>query len=229
MKIAFIVFILLSAGAASNANPGKLSFISSSTSSEVYKLSVIEVQLEEARTFVDIQKVLLLMIEFAMPVVDTCEVPKAADFKALCADISSHAKVTEKSDYYIEYTWERRILFLACVNFGVDDEELIKRKVQTWWNKYKLKCKCDSAAFALQNGHLLKFAISQNMFDVIETLSSTYGCNINFIDPSDGLNIYDYIVSEIIRLKKLGNSANIVRVYEEYRDAIIGLGGKSNK
>lgn len=35
------------------------------------------------------------------------------------------------------------------------------------------------------------------MPEVIETLVSTYDCDINFIDPADGLNLLDYINSEI--------------------------------
>lgn len=154
--------------------------------------------------------------------------PTKSHYKLLCADIGTRTKVNSNEYEYYEYTYEKRILLLACVDVKVDDEETIKKKVQIFWNKYKKNCYCDSVTFGVQNGSILKFALAQNFPQVIETLAD-YGCDINFIDPADGLNLLDYVSGEIARLKKLQNSANTVMVYERYKDGIIGLGGKSNK
>jgi hypothetical protein len=228
MKIGFIFLALLSLGAAANASPGKLPFISSSTSSEVYKMSVIDLQLKEAKTFGDIKKVVLLMNEFVMPVGDSCRPPTINNFKVLCADVASRAKAPQFQDE-IEYNYEYEILRLACVNIGNDSEAITNQKVQKWWNKYKTSCTCDAIGFGLQNGSFLKFALAKNMPDVIETLASIYGCDINFIDPADGLNLLDYLVAEIARLKEQDNSESAVLVYEKYKLSVIGLGGKSSK
>lgn len=151
------------------ANPKSLPLTSNATIPKDYKISVIDVQLEEAKSFGDIRKVVLLINEFIMPKGDSCEVPIASDFKTLCLDVSSRAKTSEKDSKFCEYSYELRIWRLACVNIGIDSEEAIKTKVQKWWNKYKTSCKCDSVAFGLQNGNFLKFALSQNMPEVIET------------------------------------------------------------
>jgi len=158
-----------------------------------------------------------------------CPPPAANDYKALCLDISSRAKVSAKEQAFYEYTYEKRVLQLACINLELDDEETIKNKVQLFWNKYKTNCKCDSVAFGLQNGNILKFALSQNMPSVIETLASSYELDINFIDPADGLNLLDYVNGEIIRLKELINSEGTVKVYENYKAGIIGIGAKPSK
>ena len=155
--------------------------------------------------------------------------PQESDYKLICAHIGVKAKAPLSEIEYYEYAYEKRILQLACVNIGVDNEETIKRKVQIFWNKYKKNFKCDSVDFPIQNGNILKFAISQNMPEVVETLSDTYGLDINFIDPADGLNLLDYINWEIARMKKLINSKGSIRVWEEYKAGVIGLGGKSNK
>ena len=217
--------LFLGLGAAANAKPGKL-FPSQSSA---FQISHIDAKLEQATTYDDLKKILVLMSEFVMLVEDTCKKPTTSDFKRLCLDLSSRAKISDKDKELFTFMYEKRMWDLACVDIGIDSEETAKLKVQKWWNKYKTNCKCDSVAFGLQNGNYLKFALSQNMPEVIETIASSYGGDINFIDPADGLNLLDYIIAEIARLKKLENSTNSVSVYEEYKATVIGLGGKSNK
>lgn len=108
-------------------------------------------------------------------------------------------------------------------------KEIDKAKLKIFWNKHKTLFKCDSVSFGLSNGNLLKFSLSQNMPEVIKTIAAVFELDINFIDPVDGLNLYDFVDSEIAKLKKLQNSASAVAVYENYKAGIIGLGGKSNK
>lgn len=194
------------------------------------KAAVIDNELEQAKSFEELHNVIILMGDIMFKDYgDTCKEPKDIDYEALCLDIGTKTKAPIAEIEYYEYMYEKRILELSCVNVRSDDEETVKRKVQKWWNKYKTKCKCDSLDFGLSNGNLLKFALSQNFPEVIETLSSTYGCDINFIDPVDGLNVLDYISKEISRLKRLINSEFAVKLYEEYKASVIGLGGKSNK
>ena len=112
---------------------------------------------------------------------------------------------------------------------GVDDLETAKIKIQTWWNKYKTKCKCDSLGFNIPNGNLLKFSVSQSLPDVIDTMVSTYGLDINFKDPVDGKNVLDYVNDELIRFKSGGISQESIKIYEDYRASLIKLGAKPSK
>ena len=66
------------------------------------------------------------------------------------------------------------------------------------------------------------------MPEVIETLTY-YGMDINFIDPQDGLNMLDYILSNIATVKKLPNNEGLLKVWEEYKTRVIDVDGKSNK
>jgi len=155
--------------------------------------------------------------------------PQESDYKAICGGIAVRAKSSQNHSYWTEYWYEMKLLQMACFNLDVDDVEIAKKKLQIFWSKYKTSCKCDALDFGLPNGNLLKFALSQHMPDVIETLADTYGLDINFTDPADGLNLLDYIIGEIERLKKLTNSAGSIKVYEDYKARVIGLGGKSNR
>lgn len=157
-----------------------------------------------------------------------CPPPKEIDYKLLCDDIATKAKVIEKESEHYEYVYEKRILQLSCVNVEIDDEETIKRKVQLFWNKYKINCKCDSVSFNVPNGNILKFSTSKNT-DFTENLVLIYDCDINFIDPADNRNLLDYVIDEIEKLKTTGASKSSVQVYERYRDIIISIGGKPSK
>jgi hypothetical protein len=155
--------------------------------------------------------------------------PTKRDAIALAADVGSKAKVPVQENIYYEYTYEKRLLQLAGVDVVVDSEETITKKVKSYWNRYKKRFIGNTVGFGLQNGNLLKFALSQNLPEVVETLASTYECDINFIDPADGLNLLDYINSEITRMKKQNNSEGTVAIYEKYKSGVIGLGGKPSK
>lgn len=193
------------------------------------KITAIDAALSKAKTFEEIKSASYKMYQLIFENFnDTCPQPKKIDYQALCIDIGTKAKSpTDEAEYY-EYSYEGRLLKLACVNIFIDNEETIKSKVQLFWNKYKTQCRCDSITFPVQNGNILKFVLSQNFPDLIDLLAD-YGCDINFIDPADGLNLLDYVMSEIERLRQLQNSENTVMVYEKFKANIIFLGGKSNK
>lgn len=159
----------------------------------------------------------------------TCPAPKAIDYKALCADIGSKAKVPASEAEFYEYTYEKRMWTLSCANPTKDSEEKAKEKIAKMWSKYQKQFKCDSVDFGVQNGNVLKFSLSQNMPGVIETFASTYGLDINFVDPADNMNVLDYVNSEIKRLTQLQNTSGIIAVYEQYKEALIGLGAKTSK
>ena len=193
-----------------------------------HKVSVIDNKLEQAKSFEELHNVLVLIGEIVFKNYgDTCKDPTISDYRALCISIASRAYAEPKYLQLFNYHYEQKLLELSCVNIGVDSEEMIKLKVQKWWNKYKTSCKCDSVSFGLSNGNLLKFALSQNFTEVIDDLASYYKLDINFKDPADGLNLLDYIISEKQRLQKQVNSESAVNVYENYKAIIIGLGGKS--
>lgn len=159
-----------------------------------------------------------------------CPPPKSWDYKVMCSDITTRSKVLfNGQDFFLEYRYEKRLWEIACADPLVDDFETAKKKIQVMWEKYKKQFTCDTLGFNVQNGSFLKFAISSSMPSVIETMASTYELDINFIDPSDGKNLLDYVNGEIERRKNLVNGESAVAVYQRYKNSLILLGAKPSK
>jgi hypothetical protein len=160
---------------------------------------------------------------------DTCQGPSENDFKRLCSDIALRKKVIGTATDTVEYMYEQRLWQLACAKMGVDDEETARNKIQSWWEKYKTKCTCNSLVFRVQDGNILKFSVVQSFPDFTETLVMNYKIDINFIDPADGKNLLDFINDEIYSLEKAGISQQSIEVYRVYRNSLIRLGAKPSK
>ncbi len=203
-----------------------------STTQRYAKISLLDAALNSATTIEEIEAVSYKMYELIVGSFnDTCPPPNKHFYKAICGDIAARNKAPDGERQYYEYNYEKRIWEASCINIGIDDEETILKKLRIFWNKYKTKCTCDSLDFHIPNGNLLKFALSQKMPELIETLADAYGLDINFIDPKDGMNLLDYVLSQISYYEKLpnGDGAGSVKVYEEYKTRIIDLGGKPSK
>jgi hypothetical protein len=160
---------------------------------------------------------------------DTCKEPSVSDYKLLCSEMTAKTKAIGTATDTVEYRYEQIIWKVACAKMGRDDLETAKRKIQVWWNKYKTNCKCDSINFTVPNGNLLKFSINQSLPDFINTLVVNYDLDINFIDPTDGKNVLDYLNDEIQRFKDDGISKASIKIYEDYRITLIKLGAKPSK
>lgn len=158
-----------------------------------------------------------------------CPPPVRWKYISICNDITTRSKVPLNERDYYEYRYEKQLWEMACADPLVDDFETAKKKIQAMWEKYKKQFTCDTLGFNVQNGSFLKFAISSSMPSVIETLASTYELDINFIDPSDGKNLLDFVNSEIERRKNLVNGESAVALYQRYKDALIMLGAKPSK
>lgn len=156
----------------------------------------------------------------------TCPAPEVNDFLAICVDIGSKAKVPSNEQDYYEYTYEKRLFKISCANPITDSDIHAKEKIQKMWNIYKKNFKCNTVGFNLQNGNILKFSIAQNMPDVVETFASSYGLDINFVDPVDNKNVLDYVDSEIMRFSNISNGQDLVKIYKEYRSTLIDMGAK---
>lgn len=77
-----------------------------------------------------------------------------------------------------------------------DSEELIAEKIRKMWAKYEDCMVCDTPAFSVVGGNILKAAtISSNraFFDYV----LDWKVNLNRIDPADNRTVLDYIRDEI--------------------------------
>lgn len=199
------------------------------------KIAAIDKELNQAKTVEEIKAVAVKMYGFVLENLGDSFPPPFSDAtfkiwnKLWCGDIASKAKVPSYENKYFEYVFEKKLWQMAGVLMGIDNDETIKKKIQTWWSKYKKKCTCDSLTFNIPNGNILKYSISKNTTVFLETLVLNYDLDINFIDPVDGRNLLDYIIDEIEKMKITGVSKSSIGVFEKYRDSIISIGGKPSK
>lgn len=160
---------------------------------------------------------------------DTCKClkPSERDYKYMCDAIASKAKVTGKNSYYVEYSYEERLLALAGVDVENDNDEQKIKKLKCFWNKYKTRFACDTVSFNVTNGNLLKFAVSQAFVGVLEQLVGAYELDICFTDPADGLSLCQYLKSEYLNaIATQGKSHPVVAAYKEKIETIDGLHDK---
>ncbi len=197
------------------------------------KIAQIDKEIEEALTMEQIHKEVNRIEKYMIfNIEDTIPKLKWTDeqfIRLLCGDIVTKSKVSSTESEYYEYTYEKRIWEWARVIARVDNEETVKKKIQEWWNKYKIKCKCDTNTFNVPNGNILKFAISEGQLDFIEVLVLNYDLDINFIDPADHKNLLDYINDEIIKMKTDGSSKSSIEIYDKYKAELISIGAKPSK
>ncbi|MBC7381923.1 MAG: hypothetical protein H7296_02890 [Bacteroidia bacterium] len=128
---------------------------------------------------------------------------------------------------YFEYGYERRLMDMACADYKNESQEATAIIVKKWWNNHKTKFRCQSSAFNIDNGNILKFAVVNGFKTFLETIVGTYNMDINFIDPADNRNVLDYVNDELKKSTcNLGEAHPKVKVLKGYKQFLIDLGGK---
>jgi len=125
---------------------------------------------------------------------EDCPKPPPSVFSILCSQAENQAAVSDETSPY-NYLFEKTIEEMACVNRQIDNDSVIRVKVQTWWNKYHNDCHCNRANFVLADGNLLKYAAQQRFEEFFEILKK-YKLDYNFVDPADGNTLLDFVFAE---------------------------------
>jgi len=120
------------------------------------------------------------------------------------------------------YWYEKTLWEISCADPKRDTFEEAKAKIQCMWNKYKELLACDVPGFDISNGNVLKYAIAKSFPDPVLDTPKTYGLDINFKDPVDGLTVMDYIQKELKRYQQNPSAypsqiKDLTRVYEILR------------
>lgn len=144
------------------------------------------------------------------------ECPNLERFGEICMLVSE--KLEDDESEYNLYLYQTRIYDAACVDIANDSPEEVKRKVQVWWNKYRLhlRLKCDTLAF--RRASLIKYAIQQLSSEFIEDVTNTWGLDMNFIEPEDGKTVLDYLSDQINKEREDSPVKPILkRYYEKFK------------
>jgi hypothetical protein len=155
---------------------------------------------------------------------DTCPRPTDSKMRELCGTIILNEKLNSEDEDYYSYTWEKELWLMSCADPMVDSPDSAKAKIQRMWNKYKTCFVCES------NQNILKYATNKSKTEFINLLAWEYKLDINFIDPDDNRNVYDYFNEYYKQSIKLNGLEHIrTKVLKGYVETIVSLGGKSSK
>lgn len=132
---------------------------------------------------------------------------------ALCAHVDVHQLESEGAAH--RYRYQTIILNASCVN-PTDSKEVIKRKVNTFWNKYADRLTCWNTSFGVQDGSLIKFAVRKNYDAFMVDVTRNWGVDLNRVDPSDQRTVLDFVYDEIAIEERRGSSlVNRLRTYAQ--------------
>jgi hypothetical protein len=161
---------------------------------------------------------------------DGCPAPKASDYKSFCDSIAAKEKPIGNDLKFFDFAYEKRLMTLSCADIEKDGKEAATEKVGKMWTKYNKSFKCQSSAFNVEKGNILKFALTQNFTPFLETIVSTYNLDINFVDPADQRNLMDYVNDELkVAISVQGPTHPRVKVLKEYKELLEGLGATPSK
>lgn|SRR5690606_20553081 len=107
-----------------------------------------------------------------------------------------------------ELSYITRFKKAGCVK-PEDSEEVANRKIREAWSKYEDRLVCDSIAFEIRGGSILKAAsisANKNFYNTV----LKWKVNLNRIDPADGRTVLDYIRDE---MKKNPPNIEFYRAY----------------
>lgn len=151
---------------------------------------------------------------------EECPEPPQAKINELCGSILISEKVEGDDQNYYVYAFEKRLLELACADLRTDSEEEAKDKLNQMWNKYHDQFTCASHI------NIMKYALDKSYTSFVDALVSTYGLDINFIDPSDNKNLYDYIKDRYLHsYSQNGPEHPRTYILKQNLDMIVVLGG----
>lgn len=149
---------------------------------------------------------------------DPCPNPMKLD--NICMNISNRTRdPNPKGDY--SYIYQRKIYDAACVDLQRDSDEEASRKIRQMWQASRDVLKCDSVQFDVLEGNVLKFAVSKMFNEVLED-AIFWRVDMNWVDPSDGRTVLDYVAYQIERF----SGTSVVVTLEYYYRALRKAGAK---
>jgi hypothetical protein len=127
------------------------------------------------------------------------ECPHQVDIKQLCDAVSDQIPETNESSEN-KFSYQTKIYQASCVTSS-DGPEIIKAKVQNFWNRFHGELNCSQLGFSIRNGHILKLAVERNSKDFVNDVVRKWKVSLNHVDPADQKTVLDYIETELAKSK----------------------------
>lgn len=103
----------------------------------------------------------------------------------------------------------------------------IARKMNILWDMHLKNFTCANLSFNVNNGNLIKYAISSTSDSFIYDVSRKWRFDLNQVDPSDRRTALDYAYDELSREARQGS--NLVNKLETYIRLLEAAGAKRSK
>lgn len=142
------------------------------------------------------------------------ECPNQVNVSELCTAVGD--QLAETLNPANKYVYQTKIYKAACVE-PTDTPEVMRMKVQNFWNKYHSGLNCSQLGFSVRNGHILKLAVEKNSRDFINDAIRKWKISLNHVDPADQKTVLDYISSELDRAKGTSMEPVIQRYFTLFR------------
>jgi hypothetical protein len=143
-----------------------------------------------------------------------CPIPARLD--NICMNIGSQSLASKSEPF--SYVFQRKFYEAACVIVGVDDEETEKAKIRKMWSASKHRLTCTDLQFDVQDGNILKYAVSKKFGEFLEE-AIWWGVDLNWMDKSDGRTVLDYVKYQIDRNKGQSIERKLQHYYKILREA----------
>lgn len=144
--------------------------------------------------------------------------PSKAKLTGLCNTVSLRTKDTAKDSSFV-YTYQKKVFEAACADPDKDSEEEVSKKIREMWTAYQDDLVCDSSAFDVSRGSILKYAVAMKFNDFLEDAAMVWKINLNKVDANDGRTVLDYVQKEIERNKGNVNESTLKQYYDILRKA----------
>lgn len=121
---------------------------------------------------------------------DDPDCPKARPLRGIC----NH--VIDPKDDNGEQSHLKKLKDAACVRPS-DSPEVEGIKIRAMWNMYEDKLICDSIAFSVIGGNIIKATLHVLNAKFMDKLIYDWKVNLNRIDSADGRTVMDYLKDEL--------------------------------
>ena len=121
--------------------------------------------------------------------------PNTKALRGMCMFVGSKTGASDPQGRY-RWRYQEKLLDAACVDFLLDSEDEIGRKIAKVWNDNDDKLTCNSTSFDVPDGSLIKFAVNMKFDEFIFDIAA-WGVELNKVDAADGRTVLDYVRDSI--------------------------------
>lgn len=142
---------------------------------------------------------------------DSC--PTAKPLRNICLLVENDSITEENNDK----KYRKRLYDAACTSI-TEQPKIRSEKVKTMWEKLEDRMVCNTIGFDVENGNLIKFAVSVLNDDFIDDVIY-WKINLNKIDRSDDATVLDYVKKRIEYVKGTAVEPKLQSYYAKLRNA----------